>query len=351
LNKKGKNARLQRKTAKITSYNGFSVVSNILDNLQDQRDVFSRCLGTVATNINDLSPHVNCLGSINPAVSKKQQQNNIMEPEFRLRDSDVLITDSVLDFSKYLTSSDLPDSPEAFFDDLFVADQLEKPLPAQVRIKEEPCYSTSSSRCSTPESLLPEHDFENTDFPSPQFYTNDYRKDSLMYQLQSASQQRNRSAKGQLQEKLEQAFAQYDTSGEESSSAPNSPCPRKARANMKTGKRKFCDKASDEYRQKRERNNIAVRKSRNKTKMKQIETEVRVSELNDQNEQLKNKVVLLQRELAALRNFVALNSPSLVAKAPGFFNSAVPNNLNNPGIYLDCTNKSKGKNGRVTRVC
>eukprot|EP00794_Sanderia_malayensis_P020282 gene20282-22268_t len=249
-----------------------------------------------------------------------------MEPEFRLRDSDVLITDSVLDFSKYLTSSDLPESPEEFFDDLFDAEQLEKNLPAQVKIKEEPCYSTSSSRCSTPESLLPEHDFENTEFPSPQFYANDYKKESLVYQLHSVRKQKygNTASDAEVQKKYDQLFigSEYDSTScdEESISAANSPCPtRKGRSVMKTAKRKMFDKGTDEYRLKRERNNIAVRKSRNKTKMKQLQTEVKVSELNDQNEQLKNKVLHLQRELAALRNFVALNSPSLVAKAPGFF--------------------------------
>jgi len=349
LKKKGKYCRLSRKTAKITSHNGFPVLTSILDNFQDQRDVFSRCLGSVATNINDLRPAISI---IKPAVSK-QQHNIKMEPEFRVKDSDVLITDSVLDFSKYLTSSDLPDSPEEFFDDLFISDQLEKPLPAQVRIKEEPCYSTSSSRCSTPESLLPEHDFENTDFPSPQFYNKDYRRDSLMYQLQqSPTQQNKESARLHLEENMEEAFSFYDTSGEESGSAPNSPRPRKSKMASKTSKRKYCDKGSDEYRLKRERNNIAVRKSRNKTKMKQIETEVKVSELNDQNEQLKSKVVMLQRELSALRNFVALNSPGLVAKAPGFFSSAAPNNLHNQSIHFNCTtDKSKSKNGRVNRVC
>lgn len=353
LFEQGKYARLQRKSTNLTSHNGLPVLTSILDYTQDQKDVFSRCLGRVVLNINDLSPQSSI---INLAVSKKQQQN-IMENEFRLRDSDVLVTDSVLDFSKYLTSSDLPASPEGFFDDLFEEDKLEKPLPAQVRIKQEPCYSTSSSRCSTPESLLPEHDFENTDFPSPQFYCNDFRQDSLMYQLQSAGQQKKGTSKGELHEELEQALAHRypdddDSEDEDSmsspSTAPSSPSPR--RAGLKSSRRKFCSKGTDEYRLKRERNNIAVRKSRNKTKMKQVETEVKVSELHEANEQLKSKVVLLQRELASLRNFVALNAPSLVSKAPGFFNSAVPNN-HNSSIYLNCTNKSKVINGHVNRVC
>ncbi|XP_065058757.1 CCAAT/enhancer-binding protein delta-like [Rhopilema esculentum] len=268
-----------------------------------------------------------------------------MDCEFRLRDSDVLITDSVLDFSKYLTSSDLPASPEEFFDDLFVEEKTEKPLPCPVKIKEEPCYSSASSRCSTPESLLPEHDFENIDIPSPKFYGNECRQDSLVYQLQSGKT--NVQQNEPLHHKLHQALTHFQDL--QASPAPSGP--RKAKSSQKASKRKSCDKSTDEYRMKRERNNIAVRKSRNKSKMKHIETEVRVSQLSDQNDQLRSKVVLLQRELAALRNFVALNAPALVAKAPGFFSSAVPNNIDNPSIYLNCTDKSKIINGRVERVC
>ena len=341
---------MQRKSTKIKSQNGFPVLTSILDNIQDRRDEFSRCWGSLATNINDSGLQINCTSSIIPAVSKIQQQN-IMDSELRLRDSDVLITDSVLDFSKYLTSSDLPASPEGFFDDLFVDDQLEKPLPCPVKVKQEPCYSSASSRCSTPESLLPEHDFENIDMPSPKFYANDCRQDSLVYQLQSASQHKNVPNKDRLHHQLHQALTEYQDFSDASVSSPVASVPKKMKSESKAGKRKSYDKASEEYRLKRERNNIAVRKSRSKSKMKHIQTEVRVSELSEENEQLRSKVVLLQRELAALRNFVALNAPAVVAKAPGFFSSAVPNNIDNSSIYLNCTDKSKIINGRVDRVC
>lgn len=352
MRKKDEVAFVQRKSTKIKSQNGFPVLTSILDNVQDRRDEFSRCLGSLATNINDSSLQVSP-SSIIPAVSKKQQQN-IMDCELRLKDSDVLITDSVLDFSKYLTSSDLPASPEEFFDDLFVDDQLEKSLPCPVKVKQEPCYSSASSRCSTPESLLPEHDFENIDIPSPKFYSNDCRQDSLVYQLQTASQCHNKTVppnKSMLHHKLQQAFTEFQDVSEDPVGSPVAHVPKKVKSSQKAGKRKSCDKTSEEYRVKRERNNVAVRKSRTKSKMKHIETEVRVSELTEENEQLRSKVVLLQRELAALRNFVALNAPAVVAKAPGFFSSAVPNNIDNPSIYLNCTDKSKIVNGRVDRVC
>ena len=341
---------MRRKSTKIKSHNGFPVLPSILDNVQDRRDEFSRCWGSLATNIYDSSLQIESTSSIIPAVSNIQQQN-IMDCELRLRDSDVLITDSVLDFSKYLTSSDLPASPEEFFDDLFVDDELEKPLPCPVKVKQEPCYSSASSRCSTPESLLPEHDFENIDVPSIKFNGNGCRQDSLVYQLQTASNHKNVPNNNTINQKLHQALTEYQDLSDVSVDSPLGNVSKKVKSTSKASKRKSCDKASEEYRLKRERNNIAVRKSRSKSKMKHIQTEVRVSELTEENEQLRSKVVLLQRELAALRNFVALNAPAVVAKAPGFFSSAVPNTIDNSSIYLNCTDKSKIINGRVDRVC
>ena len=62
------------------------------------------------------------------------------------------------------------------------------------------------------------------------------------------------------------------------------------------------EKGSDEYRRRRERNNIAVRKSREKAKMRTRETEDRVKILARENERLQKKVELLQEELSVLRS-------------------------------------------------
>ena len=292
----------------------------------------------MATNFPSDSSPLHCVSSINnkPAVSKPEQQH-IMDSE--LRESDVLFTDCVLDFSKYLTSTDLPASPEEFFDDLF--EQEEKPKEEMstgpVRIKEEPCYSTSSSRCSTPESLLPEHDYEN-DFPSPQFATE--RDSYLVHQLQRINN--NDERKDNMEKKLQEALVNLQKTNRKSSSTS-----RKAKPS-RPSKRKSLDKNSDEYRAKRERNNVAVRKSRTKSKMRHLETQMRVSDLCEENEQLKSKISLLQRELNALRNFVAVNmSPALVSKAPGYSFSAVPSMNNN--LYFS-TDESQG-NSRLQRVC
>lgn len=65
---------------------------------------------------------------------------------------------------------------------------------------------------------------------------------------------------------------------------------------------KPCDKNSEEYRRRRERNNIAVRKSREKAKVRTKETEEKVRILMKENERLQKKIELLTEELTVLRN-------------------------------------------------
>nr|CAD7461399.1 unnamed protein product [Timema tahoe] len=65
---------------------------------------------------------------------------------------------------------------------------------------------------------------------------------------------------------------------------------------------KSVDKASDEYRRRRERNNIAVRKSREKAKMRSKETEEKVKVLMRENERLQKRIELLTEELGVLRS-------------------------------------------------
>ena len=78
-----------------------------------------------------------------------------------------------------------------------------------------------------------------------------------------------------------------------------------SRSSRRSSSKKNVPKNSDEYRRKRERNNIAVRKSRFKSKQKFAETQRKVDELLDENDQLQNKVSLLTRELNVLRNLFA----------------------------------------------
>lgn len=66
--------------------------------------------------------------------------------------------------------------------------------------------------------------------------------------------------------------------------------------------KKSLEKGSDEYRMKRERNNIAVRKSRFKSKQKYVETQHKVDELQEENTRLQSKVDFLTKELNVLRS-------------------------------------------------
>lgn len=69
--------------------------------------------------------------------------------------------------------------------------------------------------------------------------------------------------------------------------------------------KKNVDKSSDEYRRRRERNNIAVRKSREKAKIRSRETERKVSELVRENDFLRKRVELLTKELNVLKSLLA----------------------------------------------
>ncbi|KAM4602727.1 CCAAT/enhancer-binding protein alpha [Polymixia lowei] len=65
--------------------------------------------------------------------------------------------------------------------------------------------------------------------------------------------------------------------------------------------KKHVDKNSPEYRLRRERNNVAVRKSRDKAKMRNVETQQKVIELAADNDRLRKRVEHLTRELDTLR--------------------------------------------------
>ena len=64
---------------------------------------------------------------------------------------------------------------------------------------------------------------------------------------------------------------------------------------------KKIDKASEEYKKRRERNNIAVRKSREKAKIRSQLTERQVKDLQRENENLIKKIQLLSEELHVLK--------------------------------------------------
>ncbi|RWS26310.1 CCAAT/enhancer-binding protein alpha-like protein [Leptotrombidium deliense] len=73
--------------------------------------------------------------------------------------------------------------------------------------------------------------------------------------------------------------------------------------------KKNLDKSSDEYKKRRERNNIAVRKSREKAKQRSRDTEKKVSELQKANDTLHKEIEMLQKELDVVKSM--LNSAGI----------------------------------------
>jgi len=86
-------------------------------------------------------------------------------------------------------------------------------------------------------------------------------------------------------------------------------------------KRRAPQKDSVEYRAKRDRNNVAVRKSRDKAKQRQKETEEKVHELTSENEALQKKVDLLSKELNVLKGLFANVGASLPSEVRSYLKS------------------------------
>uniref|UniRef100_A0A8C4Q422 CCAAT/enhancer-binding protein gamma n=1 Tax=Eptatretus burgeri TaxID=7764 RepID=A0A8C4Q422_EPTBU len=59
--------------------------------------------------------------------------------------------------------------------------------------------------------------------------------------------------------------------------------------------------SGEDYRRRRERNNMAVKKSRIRSKEKAVETQQRVNELKEENERLEAKIQTLSKELTVLK--------------------------------------------------
>ncbi|KAF0289054.1 CCAAT/enhancer-binding protein epsilon [Amphibalanus amphitrite] len=87
-------------------------------------------------------------------------------------------------------------------------------------------------------------------------------------------------------------------------SAPPAP-PSRPSGGSKHSPSKRISPGSEEYRRRRERNNVAVRKSREKAKMRCRETEERVKFLSRENEGLHKRVEMMTKELTVLKNLFA----------------------------------------------
>ncbi|XP_053208092.1 CCAAT/enhancer-binding protein-like [Panonychus citri] len=90
-----------------------------------------------------------------------------------------------------------------------------------------------------------------------------------------------------------------------------SPTPSKSSTNSESHKsssslgKASLDKASEEYRLRRERNNIAVRKSRSKSKVKFIQTIDRMNQLEEENSKLHARIDEMSKEVTVLRLLVS----------------------------------------------
>ncbi|XP_048364360.1 CCAAT/enhancer-binding protein delta [Sphaerodactylus townsendi] len=97
------------------------------------------------------------------------------------------------------------------------------------------------------------------------------------------------------------------TSPEPAGSASPSSCSSRSSSSSSGGKerqgKKGVDRFSPEYRQRRERNNIAVRKSRDKAKRRNQDMQQKLVELSAENERLHKKIEQLTRDLSSLRHF------------------------------------------------
>ncbi|XP_016088580.1 CCAAT/enhancer-binding protein gamma-like [Sinocyclocheilus grahami] len=100
-------------------------------------------------------------------------------------------------------------------------------------------------------------------------------------------------------------------------------------------KKSSTDKNTDEYRQRRERNNLAVKKSRMRSKQKAQDTQQRVDELKEENERLEAKIKLLSKELSVLKDLFLEHAHNLADNvqppASGGGPGDLCNNNNNSG--------------------
>lgn len=89
-------------------------------------------------------------------------------------------------------------------------------------------------------------------------------------------------------------------------------------------KKPSVDKDSEEYRQRRERNNLAVKKSRMRSKQKAMDTQQRVNELKEENERLEAKIKLLSKELSVLKDLFLEHAHNLADNVQPSADAASP---------------------------
>lgn len=97
--------------------------------------------------------------------------------------------------------------------------------------------------------------------------------------------------------------------------------PTTSRSKSRKRRRLSADPSSDEYKKKRELNNISVRKSREKARQKQQETEGRVDVLSAENNRLQERVDSLEKELTILKGLFSNIGASLPGEVTKFMST------------------------------
>ncbi|XP_058249301.1 CCAAT/enhancer-binding protein delta [Hemibagrus wyckioides] len=183
--------------------------------------------------------------------------------------------ESAIDFSAYVDSMTSAPNFELCNDELF-ADLFNSAVKQE---KSEFYHHLSAFSASKDYPIKQEADWSDSDAPS-----------SLPSQIETCAQTSVSIHTGQ---------PTPPSTPEPSSSPSSSGSPRRT---LKDKSKKSVDRLSPEYRQRRERNNIAVRKSRDKAKRRNLETQQKLIELSAENERLHKTIEQLTRELTSLRH-------------------------------------------------
>jgi len=195
---------------------------------------------------------------------------------------DSYINDFSIDFASYLDPAALSTSPEDLSKYLPPKESMKSKCEVEPYLPEVDCGYMPQDR-SVVVKVEPQ---ENSPKPAASYNT------ATMVVRETVQQQKQAL-------KLESSM----------SSQLKAPSSRSSRKHSTSKRGMYSDKHSDEYRQKRERNNVAVRKSRFKSKQKFIETQGKVEELTEENERLHSKVEILTKELSVLRSL--FSNPSV----------------------------------------
>jgi hypothetical protein len=222
----------------------------------------------------------------NPNINNDTALDNLaqtaLDAEFGLSFYDPYVSEPSLDLAPYLEDIDLENSQQA---DIF---DLVSTLPSKKDLK-----------------VIQQHGYRAFDDDFEQFLD-----ESSGFMAEYNDAERFASQTVPLF-----AEAEWQSSSSDSSPSPSPSLPsdgRKLKSRRQRGRKSSssklngsAEKNSYEYRLKRERNNVAVRKSRMKTKEKQVAIFRKANELSEENEDLQSVVASLTEELARLKSYLA----------------------------------------------